>query len=79
MRGNFSLKNVGQVLVNRIELTMIHNIFSIFFYRESKKVIKRRMDIDRAYKERLSKANNKINSVCMPKVGISTMLLFSFG
>ena len=36
-------------------------------HRESRKVPKRRMDIDRAYKERLSKANNKINSVCMPR------------
>ena len=28
---------------------------------------KKRTDIDRAYKERLSKATNKINSTCMPK------------
>lgn len=36
-------------------------------HRESRKVPKRRMDIDRAYKERLSSATNKINSACMPK------------
>merc|ERR1719266_464842 len=41
-------------------------------HRESKKVPKRRADIDRAYKERLSKANNKINSVCMPKGLVAT-------
>ena len=35
-------------------------------HRESRKVPKRRMDIDRAYKERLSKATNQINSACMP-------------
>ncbi len=36
-------------------------------HRESKKVPKLRMDIDRAYKERLSKATNQINSACMPR------------
>jgi len=36
-------------------------------HRESRKVPKRRADIDRKYKERLSKANNNINKVCMPK------------
>ena len=41
-------------------------------HRESKKVPKRRMDIDRAYKERLSAATNKINSACMPKGLVAT-------
>ena len=36
-------------------------------HRESRKVPKKRTDIDRAYKERLSKATNNINSACMPK------------
>ena len=36
-------------------------------HRESKKVPKRRADIDRAYKERLTKATNNVNSTCMPK------------
>merc|ERR1712156_1311745 len=36
-------------------------------HRESRKVPKRRADIDRKYKERLSKATNEVNKACMPK------------
>jgi DNA-directed RNA polymerase I subunit RPA1 len=41
-------------------------------HRESRKIPKRRVDIDRAYKERLSSANNKVNSACMPKGLVAT-------
>ena len=34
-----SLKNIVLVLVNRIELTMIHNIFSIFFTENQKRLL----------------------------------------
>lgn len=41
-------------------------------HRESRTIPKRRIDIDRAYKERLSAATNKINSACMPKGLVAT-------
>jgi DNA-directed RNA polymerase I subunit RPA1 len=37
------------------------------FHRESRKVPKRRMDIDRAYKEKLAPATNDINAACLPR------------
>ena len=37
------------------------------FHRESRKIPKRRMDIDRAYKEKLSQATDVINKTCLPR------------
>jgi DNA-directed RNA polymerase I subunit RPA1 len=37
------------------------------FHRESRTVPKRRVDIDRAYKEKLAPATNDINAACLPK------------
>lgn len=37
------------------------------FHRESRLIPKKRMDIDRAYKDKLAPATNDINSVCLPK------------
>ena len=37
------------------------------YHRESRKIPKRRADIDRAYKEKLSSANNAINKTCLPE------------
>ena len=37
------------------------------YHRESRKIPKRRADIDRGYKEKLNPANNAINKACLPK------------
>ena len=37
------------------------------YHRESRTIPKRRVDIDRAYKEKLSPANNEINKSCLPR------------
>jgi DNA-directed RNA polymerase I subunit RPA1 len=37
------------------------------YHRESRTIPKRRVDIDRAYKEKLSPANNEINKACLPR------------
>lgn len=36
------------------------------FHRESRKIIKKRMDIDRAYKDQLTPACNEVNNNCIP-------------
>jgi DNA-directed RNA polymerase I subunit RPA1 len=36
-------------------------------HRESRKIPKRRTDIDRAYKEKLSPTTNEINKACLPQ------------
>ena len=37
------------------------------YHRESRTIPKRRIDIDRAYKDKLGPANNMINKACLPK------------
>ncbi len=37
------------------------------YHRESRAIPKRRMDIDRAYKDKLAPATNDINGVCIPR------------
>jgi DNA-directed RNA polymerase I subunit RPA1 len=49
--------NFTEVLHNRLEQ----------YHRESRAIPKRRAEIDYAYKQRLSSANNVINKTCLPK------------
>ena len=57
MNLKLDVENFSEILQDRLEQ----------YHRESRTIPKRRAEIDYAYKQRLSPANNKINSTCLPK------------